>query len=174
MRHVPRRSQRFDSPGRRVETCCSRALPCATSWAYSLVRIDDFAQLIACSCRSCDACGVGGERRWWWPSQPPSTVGIARASIDAGAVGRDALEDRIDSECRGLIRRFAGEKHLWGAPRIHGKLLKLGIAVSERTVSRYLAERLRAPSHTWRTFLANPPRPVHVHIARDVTVRAGR
>ncbi len=62
---------------------------------------------------------------------------------------------RIDSECRGLIRRFAGENHLWGAPRIHGELLKLGIAVSERTVSRYLAERLRAPSQTWRTFLAN-------------------
>jgi len=62
---------------------------------------------------------------------------------------------RIDSECGGLIRRFAGDSHLWGASRIHGELLKLGIAVSERTVSRYLAERLRAPSETWRTFLAN-------------------
>jgi len=62
---------------------------------------------------------------------------------------------RIDSESRGLIRRLAGENHLWGAPRIHGELLKLGIDVSERTVSRYLAERLRVPSQTWRTFLAN-------------------
>ena len=62
---------------------------------------------------------------------------------------------RIDSQCRALIRRLAAENRLWGAPRIHGELLKLGIAVSERTVSRYLAGRLRAPSQTWRTFLAN-------------------
>lgn len=41
------RSLRSDTPGRRVETCCSRASPCATSWAYSLARIDDFAQLTA-------------------------------------------------------------------------------------------------------------------------------
>ena len=40
-------------------------------------------------------------------------------------------------------------------PRIHGELLKLGIAVSERTVSRYLSKRLRPPSQTWRPFLAN-------------------
>jgi hypothetical protein len=62
---------------------------------------------------------------------------------------------RIDSQCRGLIRQLAGENRLWGAPRIHGELLKLGIAVSERTVSRYLRDRLRAPSQTWRTFIAN-------------------
>jgi hypothetical protein len=55
-----------------------------------------------------------------------------------------------------LIRRLAAENCLWGAPRIHGELLKLGIVVSERTVSRYLLpDRLRAPSQTWRTFLAN-------------------
>jgi hypothetical protein len=54
-----------------------------------------------------------------------------------------------------LIRRLAAENCLWGAPRIHGELLKLGIVVSERTVSRYLPCRLRAPSQTWRTFLAN-------------------
>jgi hypothetical protein len=50
---------------------------------------------------------------------------------------------------------MAAENHLWGAPRIHGELLKLGIAVSERTVSRYLADSRVAPSQTWRTFLAN-------------------
>jgi hypothetical protein len=44
---------------------------------------------------------------------------------------------------------------LWGAPRIHGELLKLGFAVSERTVSRYLPDRLTRRSQTWRTFLAN-------------------
>ena len=51
--------------------------------------------------------------------------------------------------------RMAAENRLWGAPRIHGELLKLGIAVSERTVSRYLADIRVAPSQTWRTFLAN-------------------
>src|SRR5262249_42170270 len=58
-------------------------------------------------------------------------------------------------EPRALIRRMAAENRLWGAPRIHGELLKLGMAVSERTVSRYLADIRRAPSQTWRTFLAN-------------------
>jgi hypothetical protein len=61
----------------------------------------------------------------------------------------------IDSQCRELIRRVAAENRLWGAPRIHGELLKLGIVVSERTVSRYLRGRLTAPSQTWRTFLAS-------------------
>ena len=62
---------------------------------------------------------------------------------------------RIDSPCRGLIRRLAAENRLWGAPRIDGELVKLGFVVSERTVSRYLRECPRRPSQTWRTFLAN-------------------
>src|SRR5438309_5157042 len=44
---------------------------------------------------------------------------------------------------------------LWGAPRIHGELLKLGIDVAERTVSRLMPKRRPQPSQTWRTFLAN-------------------
>jgi hypothetical protein len=62
---------------------------------------------------------------------------------------------RIDSQVRALIRRMATENRLWGAPRIHGELLKLGVTVAERTVSRYLPDRPTAPSQTWRTFLAN-------------------
>jgi hypothetical protein len=50
---------------------------------------------------------------------------------------------------------MAAENCLWGAPRIHGELLKLGIAVSERTVSRYLHGRPTTRSQTWRTFFAN-------------------
>ena len=50
---------------------------------------------------------------------------------------------------------MAAENCLWGAPRIHGELLKLGIAISERTVSRYLCGRPSTRSQTWRTFLAN-------------------
>jgi hypothetical protein len=50
---------------------------------------------------------------------------------------------------------MANDNRLWGAPRIHGELLKLGITVSERTVSRYLSHQRRPPSQTWRTFLTN-------------------
>jgi hypothetical protein len=62
---------------------------------------------------------------------------------------------RIDAGYRQLIQQMAAENRLWGAPRIHGELLKLGIAVSERTVSRYLREAPRGSSQTWRTFVAN-------------------
>jgi putative transposase len=44
---------------------------------------------------------------------------------------------------------------LWGAPRIHGELLKLGLGVSERTISRLMPRRRTPPSQTWRTFLQN-------------------
>ena len=62
---------------------------------------------------------------------------------------------RIAADSRALIRCMTRENRLWGAPRIHGELVKLGITVSERTVSRYLPDRTRRPSQTWRTFLAN-------------------
>ena len=44
---------------------------------------------------------------------------------------------------------------LWGAPRIHGELLKLGIDISERSVSRLMPKVRKPPSQTWRTFLNN-------------------
>jgi len=54
-----------------------------------------------------------------------------------------------------VIRRMCRANPLWGAPRIHGKLLKLGIDVSEATVSKYMVKRRGSPSQTWRTFLEN-------------------
>jgi len=69
--------------------------------------------------------------------------------------GRKPGGPPVDSHVRALIRRMAIENRLWGAPRIHGELLKLGIVISERTVSRYLRDRRPAPSQTWRTSLAN-------------------
>ena len=50
---------------------------------------------------------------------------------------------------------MAAANPLWGAPRIHGELLKLGIDVAERTVSRLMPKRRTPPSQTWRTFLTN-------------------
>jgi hypothetical protein len=58
-------------------------------------------------------------------------------------------------EVRDLIRKMSCENPLWGAPRIHGELLKLGIDVGETSVSKYLVRRRRPPSQTWRTFLDN-------------------
>jgi len=61
----------------------------------------------------------------------------------------------INGEIRALIRRIARENPTWGAPRIHGELLKLGFEVGEATVSRYMPLRQKPPSHSWRAFLRN-------------------
>jgi putative transposase len=61
----------------------------------------------------------------------------------------------IDAEIKALVRRMAAANPLWGAPRIHAELLKLGLDLSERTVSRLMPKRRTPPSQTWRTFLAN-------------------
>jgi putative transposase len=57
-----------------------------------------------------------------------------------------------------LIRQMSRANPLWGAPRIHGELLKLGIKISQATVGRYMPWRPKAPSPTWRSFLHN-----HMH-----------
>ena len=63
---------------------------------------------------------------------------------------------RTSSELRELIQLMSRENRLWGAPRIHGELLKLGFEVAELTVSKYMIHRHRGPpSQTWRTFLRN-------------------
>jgi len=62
---------------------------------------------------------------------------------------------KVDLQVRELIRRMCRANPMWGAPRIHGELLKLGIKVSEATVSKYMVKRRGPPSQTWRTFLDN-------------------
>ncbi|MCH7689261.1 MAG: transposase [Planctomycetes bacterium] len=62
---------------------------------------------------------------------------------------------RIDSETRQLVRKMSLANALWGAPRIHGELLKLGIDISEATVSKYLVRHCGPPSQDWRAFLQN-------------------
>ena len=68
-----------------------------------------------------------------------------------GEPGRPA----IDGEVRELIRKMSLANRLWGAPRIHGELLKLGIEVSQVTVAKYMVSQRKPPSQTWRTFLNN-------------------
>ena len=60
-----------------------------------------------------------------------------------------------DAAIRALVEEMRVANPLWGAPRIHVELKKLGIDVSERTVSRLARRRQRPPSQTWRTFLTN-------------------
>ena len=62
---------------------------------------------------------------------------------------------RIGSELAELVRTMALANPLWGAPRIHGELLNLGLDVSQRTVARLMPRRPKPPSQTWRTFLQN-------------------
>jgi len=68
---------------------------------------------------------------------------------------RTSGRPRIDREVRELIRRMSRENPLWGAPRVHGELLMLGIDVSESTVGRYMIRTGRPRSQGWKTFLRN-------------------
>ena len=81
---------------------------------------------------------AGFRKYWTWRSRHRS--------------GRPAM----DAEVRSLIRKMARANVTWGAPRVHGEPLKLGISVSQATVSKYMPPRRRKPpSQTWRTFLDN-------------------
>jgi len=74
-----------------------------------------------------------------------------RWKIRRGQPGRPTLP----GEVRELIHRICRENPTWGAPRIHGELLKLGINIGETSVSKYMVRRRKPPSQTWRTFLEN-------------------
>jgi hypothetical protein len=54
-----------------------------------------------------------------------------------------------------LIRRMSVENPLWGAPRIHGELLKLGFELAQSSVAKYVVKRRGPPNQGWRTFLHN-------------------
>jgi len=68
---------------------------------------------------------------------------------------RRAGRPQIETELRALIRRMSIENPLWGAPRIHGELLKLGFEVAQSSVAKYMVKRRGPPSQGWRTFLHN-------------------
>jgi putative transposase len=61
----------------------------------------------------------------------------------------------VPADVRSLIRTMSQANPLWGAPRIHGELLKLGFDVCQASVAKYMIRRATPPSQTWRTFLAN-------------------
>ena len=61
----------------------------------------------------------------------------------------------VDHELRELIRQMSRENPLWGAPRIHGELLKLGFQLAQSTVAEYMVKHRGPPSQGWKTFLRN-------------------
>lgn len=94
--------------------------------------------------------------------KPGTVIGWHRAGFRLYWRWRSRVKRRVGRPCtrqetRDLILRMAVENPTWGAPRIHGELAKLGVAVSERTVSRYLRNQPRdhASKPTWLTFLRN-------------------
>ena len=80
---------------------------------------------------------AGFRRYWRWKSRPLG--------------GRP----QVDAELRVLIRRMSVDNPLWGAPRIHGELLKLGFEVGQSSVAKYMVKRCGPPSQGWCTFLRN-------------------
>ena len=71
--------------------------------------------------------------------------------INRGKPGRP----RVPKEVRDLIRMMSRNNPRWGAPRIHGELLKLGIDITEPTVAKYMVRSRKPPSQSWRTFVKN-------------------
>src|ERR1700730_2777790 len=80
---------------------------------------------------------AGFRRYWHWKSR------------------RRGGRPQIQTELRGLIRQMSIENPLWGAPRIHGELLKLGFQVAQSSVAKYMGKRRGPPSQGWCTFLRN-------------------
>src|SRR5882672_7711302 len=68
---------------------------------------------------------------------------------------RPAGRPAVSADIRNLIRRISQENPLWGAPRIHGELLKLGIEVAQSSVAKYMVRGYGPPSQGWKTFLHN-------------------
>jgi len=81
---------------------------------------------------------LGFRAFWSWKSHPR---GPGRPSVP--------------SDIKNLIKRISRDNVLWGAPRIHGELLKLGIEISQAAVSKYMMRPSKPPSPTWRAFLRN-------------------
>ncbi|MGA7634186.1 MAG: hypothetical protein WCB11_25750 [Terriglobales bacterium] len=59
----------------------------------------------------------------------------------------------LPREVRDLIRKMSRENPTWGAPRIHGESLKLGVDIGETSMSKYMVRGRKSPSQTWRTFV---------------------
>ncbi len=102
----------------------------------------------------------------WFPSilqvlkivQPETLVRWHRAGFHCYWRWKSRLRGgrpQIEADLRALIRQMSMENPLWGAPRIHGELLKLGFDVAQSSVAKYIVKRRGPPSQGWLTFLRN-------------------
>src|ERR1700746_2213425 len=124
-RHLPKRLA-FSAMDRLIFVALYRLLP-GTLNALTLVKPDTVVRWHRAGFRS----------YWRWKSRPRS--------------GRPT----VPAEIRRLIRELSIANPLWGAPRIHGELLKLGIEIRQTSVAKYMARRRGPPSQGWQTFLHN-------------------
>ena len=119
---------------------------------------------------------VGLARVWrQWPAalvivKPDTVIAWQRHAFQrfwTWKSGRRVGRPTVPLDVRQLIRTMSVANPLWGAPRLHGELLKLGMAVGQASVAKYMIRRRQPPSQTWRTFLRN-----HVHqlVAADFLV----
>src|SRR6202035_5491480 len=124
-RHLPKRLT-FSAMDRLIFVGLSRLAPSALN-ALTIVKPETVVRWHRAWFRS----------YWRWKSRPRS--------------GRPT----VAVEIRRLIREMNVANPLWGPPRIHGELLKLGIEISQATVAKYMVRRRSRPSPTWRSFLRN-------------------
>ena len=103
-----------------------------------------FVWLSIALCRRCSSSS---------PTRSCDGTGQVSGLIGAGSRVELGGRSKVPIEVRGLIRRMSVENPLWGAPPIHGELLKLGIEVAQSTVAKYMAKRRPGSSQTWKTFL---------------------
>src|SRR5258707_8137789 len=89
-----------------------------------------------------------GNRQWLAPQGLPAVLDLESSS-------RPTRAATVSKEVRQLIRKMSRENPLWGAPRIHGELLKLGIDIGETSVGKDIVRSRKPLSQTWRTFLEN-------------------
>jgi hypothetical protein len=83
------------------------------------------------------------------PRRIPPVLDVEIPSWASRSPHRDGLETRQ------LIREMSRDNPLWGAPRIHGELLRLGVDIGETSISKYMVRCRKPPLQTWRTFLEN-------------------
>jgi hypothetical protein len=96
-----------------------------------------------------------GNRPSSWSNLTPFFVGIAICFAVIGDTNQGTKTTAVAPETIALIRRSAKENRLWGAERIRGELLKLGVRVSKRTIQKYMPKVRRDSSQTWAAFLSN-------------------
>ena len=140
--------------------CRWRFSPFGTNWPFSKTT----RRVTCASTAPIDCCGLcyRDSGRVWRHSlqivQPDTVIRWHRRAF-AGYWTRKSRRHpgrpEVAAKIRDLIRRMSQVNPLWGAPRIHGELLKLGVEVAQSTVAKYLGRQRKPPSQPWRTFLAN-------------------